>query len=154
MPAVPLKTGDPAPDFTLAADDGSSVRLSDLRGRKIILYFYPRADTPGCTVEACEFRDEMQRIDESGAVVLGVSPDEVADVRKFREKFDLPFRLLADADHRVAEAYDVWREKSMFGKTFWGVERTTYVIGEDGRIERVYERVKPEGHAAQVLEDI
>lgn len=149
-----LQTGDRAPDFTLPADDGSSIRLSDLRGRKVILYFYPRADTPGCTVEACEFRDEMPRIDERGAVVLGVSPDEVADVRAFREKFALPFRLLADSDHRVAEAYDVWREKSMFGKKFWGVDRTTYVIDETGRIARVYEKVKPEGHAAQILEDL
>lgn len=149
-----LQTGDTAPAFALPADDGSTVRLADLRGRKVVLYFYPRADTPGCTVEACEFRDEMPRIDERGAVVLGVSPDEVADVRKFREKFSLPFRLLADADHEVAEAYDVWREKSMFGKKYWGVDRTTYLIDEEGRIERVYEKVKPEGHAARVLEDI
>lgn len=149
-----LQAGDTAPAFALPADDGSTVRLADLRGRKVVLYFYPRADTPGCTVEACEFRDEMPRIDERGAVVLGVSPDEVADVRKFREKFSLPFRLLADADHEVAEAYDVWREKSMFGKKYWGVDRTTYLIDEEGRIERVYEKVKPEGHAARVLEDI
>lgn len=151
---MPLNPGDPAPEFELFADDESLVRLADLRGRKLILYFYPRADTPGCTVEACEFRDLAPRIDERGAVVLGVSPDTVADVRKFKEKFDLNFPLLADTDHAVAEAYGVWREKSMFGKTFWGTARTTFVIDERGRIERVYEDVRAEGHAEEVLSDL
>lgn len=151
---MPLHTGDPAPDFELPADDGSTVRLKDLQGRKVILYFYPRADTPGCTIEACEFRDLAPRIEERGAVVLGVSPDTVADVRKFKEKFDLNFRLLADADHAVAEAYGVWKEKSMFGKTYWGAARTTFVIDERGRIDEIYEEVRAEGHAEQVLSDL
>lgn len=149
-----LKTNDPAPDFELDADDGSRVRLSDLRGSKVILYFYPRADTPGCTIEACEFGELTPRIDERGAVVLGVSPDPVEDVRKFREKFDLPFRLLADADHEVSEKYGVWKEKTLFGKKKMGTERATFVIDEEGKIARVYRNVRAEGHAAKVLEEI
>lgn len=149
-----LKANDPAPDFDLDADDGSRVRLSDLRGSKVILYFYPRADTPGCTIEACEFRDLTPRIDERGATVLGVSPDPVEDVRKFREKFDLPFRLLADANHEVSERYGVWKEKTLFGKKMMGTERATFVIDEEGKIARVYRNVRAEGHAAKVLEEI
>lgn len=148
------KEHDPAPDFSLPADDGSFVRLGDLRGKRVILYFYPRADTPGCTVEACEFRDLFPQIQETGAVVLGVSPDTVPDVRKFREKFDLPFKLLADADHSVAEMYGVWRQKEMFGQTHMGVVRSTFLIDEQGRIARVYDAVSAEGHAAEVLEGI
>lgn len=151
---VDLKANDPAPDFDLDADDGSRVRLSDLRGSKVILYFYPRADTPGCTIEACEFRDLTPRIDERGATVLGVSPDPVEDVRKFREKFDLPFRLLADANHEVSERYGVWKEKTLFGKKMMGTERATFVIDEEGKIARVYRNVRAEGHAAKVLEEI
>lgn len=149
-----LNANDPAPDFDLDADDGSRVRLSDLRGSKVILYFYPRADTPGCTIEACEFGELTPRIDERGAVVLGVSPDPVEDVRKFREKFDLPFRLLADADHEVSEKYGVWKEKTLFGKKRMGTERATFVIDEEGKIARVYRNVRAEGHAAKVLEEI
>ncbi len=147
-----LQEGEVAPDFSLTADDGSSVRLSELRGRKVILYFYPRADTSGCTIQACEFRDVLPRIDEEGAVVLGVSPDPVEELAKFRDKYDLNFRLLADEDHQVAEAYGVWKEKSMYGKKYMGVERSTFVIDEEGRIARVYEKVKPQGHAAAVLQ--
>jgi peroxiredoxin Q/BCP len=148
-----LQTGDPAPDFELAADDGTSVRLSSLRGSKVVLFFYPKADTPGCTIEACEFRDHND--DFTGqAVVLGISPDSVRDVGAFRRKFGLPYRLLADADHSVAEAYGVWQEKSMYGRKYWGVVRTTFVIDDAGRIERVYEKVKPQGHAATVLSEL
>ncbi len=149
-----VQQNDPAPDFELPADDGSCVRLSELRGRKVILYFYPRADTPGCTIEACEFRDALPRIDEGGAVVLGISPDPVEDLRKFREKHDLNFRLLADEDHQVAEAYGVWKEKTMYGRKYMGVERSTFVIDEQGRIARAYYKVKPEGHAAEVLQGL
>lgn len=149
-----LNVNDPAPDFELPADDGSRIRLSGLRGSKIILYFYPRADTPGCTIQACEFRDLAPRIDERGAVVLGISPDPVEDVRKFREKFDLPFRLLADADHDVAETYGVWTEKNLFGNRTMGVARTTFVIDEGGTIARIYEKVRAEGHAEKVLEEL
>jgi thioredoxin-dependent peroxiredoxin len=146
-----LTEHDSAPDFELEADDGSRVRLSDLRGQRVVVFFYPRADTPGCTIEACEFRDHTPQYQSEGAVVLGVSPDSVREVRKFKEKFGLPFRLLADEDHAVAEAYGVWGEKTMFGRQFMGVLRTTFVVDEDGRIEKVYRHVKPEGHAAEVL---
>lgn len=140
-----------APDFELPADDGSSIRLSDLRGSKVVLFFYPRADTPGCTIEACEFRDHSAEFDERGAIVLGISPDHVADVRAFKEKFQLQYRLLADADHKVAETYGVWKEKSMFGRRFWGVARTTFIVDESGSVSRVYDKVDPNGHALEVL---
>lgn len=149
-----LQENDLAPDFELTADDGSRVRLSDLRGRRVILYFYPRADTPGCTTEACEFRDLTPQIEERGALVYGISPDPVEDVRKFREKFSLPFHLLADPDHAIAEAYGVWKERSMYGRKYMGVERTTFLIDEEGRIARLYRKVSPKGHAAKVLQDL
>jgi peroxiredoxin Q/BCP len=146
-----LKENDLAPKFTLEADDGSKVRLTDLRGGIVVLYFYPRDDTPGCTKEACEFRDHTKAIDKSGAVVLGVSPDSVESHKRFREKYGLDFRLLADPDHKVAEAYGVWQRKSMYGRKYWGIVRTTFVINERGRIARIFEKVKPAGHAAEVL---
>ena len=146
--------GTPAPDFELSADDGTVVRLSDLRGHHVVLFFYPRADTPGCTIEACEFLDHGPEFEDKGAIILGISPDEVRDVRAFREKFQLPYRLLADADHTVAEAYGVWREKSMFGRKFWGVVRTTFVIAGDGVIARVYDKVDAAGHAVEVLNQL
>ena len=146
-----LKENDLAPKFTLEADDGSKVRLADLRGRTVVLYFYPKDDTPGCTKEACEFRDHTRAIDKSGAVVLGVSPDSVASHKRFREKYGLDFRLLADPAHKVAEAYGVWQRKSMYGRKYWGIVRTTFVINERGRIARIFEKVKPAGHAAEVL---
>ena len=146
-----LKENDLAPKFTLEADDGSKVRLADLRGQTVVLYFYPKDDTPGCTKEACEFRDRTKDIDKSGAVVLGVSPDSVASHKRFREKYGLDFRLLSDPDHKVAEAYGVWQLKSMYGRKYWGIARTTFVVNEKGRIARVFEKVKPAGHAAEVL---
>ena len=146
--------GKPAPDFALAADDGSTVRLSDLRGRNVILFFYPKDDTPGCTIEAEEFRDAHPRFEAIDTVVLGISPDGVASHRKFKEKFGLPYRLLADEGHRTAEAYDVWREKSMYGKKYMGIERSTFVVGRDGTIARVFRKVKPEGHADEVGEAV
>lgn len=143
--------GQPAPDFSLAADDGTTVRLSDLRGRKVVLYFYPKDDTPGCTTQACELRDRGSELDTRGALVLGVSPDDVASHQQFRDKYKLPFRLLADLDHRVSEQYGVWKEKNMYGMKRWGVERTTFVIDEQGRIAKVLPRVKPAEHVDQLL---
>lgn len=147
--------GSPAPDFTLPAvgedSDGRTISLAALRGRPVVLYFYPKDDTSGCTTEACEFRDRWAQVERTGAVVLGVSPDGAASHAKFRNKYALPFPLLADEGHRVAEMYGVWGEKSMFGHKYFGVLRTTFLIGPDGRIARVWERVKPKGHAAQVL---
>ena len=145
-----IETGKPAPDFTLLTDEGKSLTLSDLHGRNVVLYFYPRADTPGCTIESCEFRDAFPQFEGQDAVILGISPDTVGDQAKFKQKFDLPFTLLADANHAVAELYGVWKEKKNYGKTYMGVERTTFLIGRDGTVARVFEKVKPQGHAAEV----
>lgn len=146
-----LKEGAKAPAFSLPSDDGGTVALKDLKGRKVVLYFYPKDDTSGCTAEACEFRDRWAAVQKKGAVVLGVSPDGVKSHGKFKEKYDLPFPLLADEDHAVAEAYGVWGEKSMYGRKYFGILRTTFVIDETGRVAKVFERVKPKGHAAEVL---
>jgi peroxiredoxin Q/BCP len=146
-----LSPGDQAPDFTLPDQNGDPVTLSDLRGQKVVLYFYPKADTPGCTVQACGVRDHRADYDAADAVVLGVSPDPVKNVAKFDEKFTLGFTLLADEDHAVAEAYGVWVEKSMYGRTYMGNERTTFVIGPDGVIQEVLRNVKPAEHDELVL---
>ncbi|MCC6319615.1 MAG: thioredoxin-dependent thiol peroxidase [Gemmatimonadaceae bacterium] len=140
-----------APGFSLPDDTGATVSLEDFKGKRVVLYFYPRADTPGCTTESCEFRDAFPRFDGVDAVVLGASPDTVVAQAKFRKKYDFPFRLLADADHALAEQYGVWKEKSMYGRRYMGVERTTFVIGPDGRVTHVFAKVKPAGHAEQVL---
>ncbi len=147
-----INEGDAAPDFELPADDGSTISLAGLRGKKVVLYFYPKDDTSGCTTEACEFRDALPRFEEDGAVILGVSPDSVASHRKFKEKYDLNFLLLADEAHEVAEAYGVWKEKSMFGNKYWGGERSTFLIDEEGRVQRAWRRVRPKGHAEKVAE--
>jgi peroxiredoxin Q/BCP len=144
-------TGDLAPDFTLPDQDGEQVSLSSLRGKPVVLYFYPKADTPGCTTQACGVRDHRADYDHAGAVVLGVSPDPVKKVKAFDDKYGLAFPLLADADHSVAEAYGVWGEKSMYGRKYMGVERTTFVIGADGVIQEVFRRVKPAQHDELVL---
>lgn len=146
-----LEEGQQAPDFELASDTRERVRLSDLRGKPVVLYFYPRDDTPGCTKEACAFRDAYGEFEERGAVLLGVSPDDEASHARFREKYSLPFTLLADLEHEAAEAYGVWREKKNYGKTYWGVHRSTFVIGADGTIVRAMYGVKPDGHPEQVL---
>jgi len=143
--------GAEAPRFTLPSDRGEDVSLASLRGRPVVLYFYPKDDTSGCTTQACEFRDSWADVQARGAIVLGVSPDGVASHRKFRDKFALPFPLLADENHAVAEAYGVWGEKSMYGRKYHGILRTTFVIDPAGRIAHVFEKVKPKGHAAQVL---
>jgi peroxiredoxin Q/BCP len=146
-----VKPGDKAPPFSLPADDGRTVSLSDFRGRKVVLYFYPKDDTSGCTTEACGFRDGWPAVERAGAVVLGVSPDGTRSHQRFKQKYGLPFPLLADEDHRVAEAYGAWGEKSMYGRKYAGILRTTFIIDETGTIAQVFERVRPEGHAAAVL---
>ena len=146
-----LKTGTEAPDFALPDQDGEDVTLSSLRGRRVVLYFYPKADTPGCTTQACGVRDRHADYEAAGAVVLGVSPDPAKAVKKFHDKQGLNFRLLADEDHAVCEAYGVWVEKSMYGKTYWGAERSTFVIGPDGEIEHVLRKVRPAEHDERVL---
>jgi len=147
-----LKEGSKAPDFTLTTDTGGKLKLSSLAGRNVVLYFYPKADTPGCTKEACSFRDEFPHLESANAVVLGASPDSVNAVVRFKEKYSLPFTLLADEDHALAEKYGVWVEKTNYGKTYMGVERSTFVIGKDGRIARVFRKVKVDGHTAEVLQ--
>ena len=137
-----LKPGQKAPDFTVSTDAGKKVKISDFKGKKIVLYFYPKDDTPGCTKEACAFRDGISEIRKRGAVVLGVSPDSVESHKKFRDKYELNFPLLADTDKKIVEAYGVWKEKSMYGKKYMGVERTTFVIGEAGKISHIFRKVK------------
>jgi len=145
------KEGEPAPDFRLPADDGKTYALRDLRGKKVVLYFYPKDDTPGCTKEACSFRDNLSRVQSKGAIVLGVSKDDLESHAKFREKYSLSFPLLSDPEGKVLSAYGVWKEKNLYGKTFMGIERTTFVIDEGGRIQKVFPRVKVEGHVDEVL---
>ena len=147
-----IEEGKKAPAFTLAADDGGKVKLSDLKGQPVVLYFYPRDDTPGCTKEACAFRDLQAEMRELGAVVLGVSPDTVESHRKFRDKFKLNFPLLADIEHKVADKYGVWREKNMYGKKSMGIQRSTFLIDADGKVAKVWKRVRVAGHDDQVLE--
>jgi thioredoxin-dependent peroxiredoxin len=145
-----IEPGQPAPSFSAQADDGRVVTLESLRGRYVVLYFYPKDDTPGCTTEACELRDAFPRFDAAKATILGVSPDSVASHQKFKTKFSLPFTLLADTNHAIAESYGVWKEKSMYGRTFWGIERSTFLIDPLGVVSRVWRKVKAEGHAAAV----
>ena len=149
-----IDKGDMAPDFTLPADDGTNVKLSSLRGKKVVLYFYPKDDTPGCTTQACGLKEEMPRIEEENTVVLGVSPDSVESHKKFKKKFGLNFPLLADTEKKVAEAYGVWKQKSMYGKSFLGIERSTFIIDEEGRIQEAWRKVKPADHAQKVLEAV
>jgi len=146
-----VEEGKPAPDFELKSDSGESIKLSALRGKQVVLYFYPKDDTPGCTTQACGIRDAYSEFEQAGAVVLGVSPDDERSQVKFKEKFDLPFTLLADEEHQVAEAYGVWAEKKYMGRTYMGVERSTFVIGADGNVKKVMHKVKPDTHADDVL---
>jgi peroxiredoxin Q/BCP len=147
-----VEEGQPAPDFELASDAGERVKLSDLRGHPVVLYFYPKDDTPGCTTQACGIRDAYDAFREKGAVVLGVSPDDEASHVRFKEKYHLPFKLLADPEHRVAEEYGVWKERNMYGKKSMGIERSTFVIDADGHVAKAMRRVNPELHASEVLE--
>jgi thioredoxin-dependent peroxiredoxin len=147
-----LLAGDPAPPFELTADDGSVVSSDSLAGRRYVLYFYPKDDTPGCTAQACGLRDNWSRVIDTGVELFGVSPDSVKSHAKFRAKYDLPYRLLSDEGHRLAEAYGVWIAKSFAGRSYFGNERSTFVIGPDGRIEQVLAQVKPAEHADQLAE--
>lgn len=146
-----IAEGQPAPDFTLPDQDGKPVALSALRGTPVVLYFYTKDDTPGCTTEACSFRDARRDYEQAGARVVGVSPDGVASHRKFADKYQLPFTLVADEDHKVCEAYGVWKEKNMYGRKYWGVERTTIVIDKSGAIRKIFPKVKVDGHSDAVL---
>jgi peroxiredoxin Q/BCP len=146
-----VEEGKPAPDFELTSDSGETVSLASLRGKPVVLYFYPKDDTPGCTAQACGIRDAWGEFQRAGAVVLGVSPDDAASHAKFKEKYSLQFPLLADPDHAVAEEYGVWGEKHLYGKTYMGVVRSTFVIDADGNVTKVMRKVKPDTHADDVL---
>jgi peroxiredoxin Q/BCP len=146
-----LAEGHKAPEISATTDTGELFTLSSLKGKNVVLYFYPKADTPGCTKESCEFRDTTKKFAKENTVIVGVSPDKSAAQAKFKAKFDLPFTLLADEDHKVAEDYGVWKEKSMYGKKYMGIERTTFVIDTKGVIKKIFEKVKVEGHAEEVL---
>ena len=149
-----LKEGDAAPAISLDTDSGEQFTLSSLKGKNVVLYFYPKADTPGCTKESCEFRDTSKKFSKANTVIVGVSPDPTKAQAKFKEKFDLPFVLLADVDHKTCEDYGVWKEKSMYGKKYMGVERTTFVIDPKGKIKKIFPKVKVDGHAEEVLASI
>lgn len=149
---MPISLKQPAPDFNLPDENGNARSLSEFRGQPVVLYFYPKDDTPGCTTEACNFRDDYSVYQENGVVILGVSPDTSKSHAKFKQKFNLPFPLLADAEHKIAEAYGVWGPKKFMGREFMGILRTTFLIGPNGDILKVFENVKPNGHSAQVLD--
>jgi peroxiredoxin Q/BCP len=149
---VMVQEGKPAPDFELTSDEGTSVRLSELRGQPVVVYFYPKDDTPGCTTQACSIRDNYDAFGERGAVVLGISPDDESSHVKFKLKYGLPVTLLADPDHKVADQYGVWGERSLYGKKYMGIERSTFVIDAEGNVAKVMRRVKPDTHTQQVLD--
>jgi peroxiredoxin Q/BCP len=148
---MPIAAGQLAPDFTLPTDTGDMLTLSSLRGQWVVLYAYPKDDTSGCTTEACEFRDLFPKFKKGKAVILGISPDSVKSHQKFKAKYELPFTLVADEEKVALQAYDIWKEKSMYGRKYMGVERTTFVIDPEGRIAKVFEKVKPAGHAEDVM---
>jgi len=149
-----LKPGDKAPDFTLVADDGHNVSLKDLKGKKVVLYFYPKDDTSGCTKEACDFRDNIKVFQKKNTVVIGISKDNTKSHQKFKKKFDLPFTLLSDENLDMLKAYGVWQEKSMYGRKYMGIVRTTFVIDEKGKILKAYNKVNVEGHINEVLQEV
>ncbi|WP_163971037.1 thioredoxin-dependent thiol peroxidase [Oceanobacillus halotolerans] len=149
-----IEIGIEAPNFTLPNQDGELVNLSDFRGKHVVLYFYPKDMTPGCTTEACDFRDAQKSFQDLDAVIIGVSPDPVERHQKFIDKHDLPFMLLADEDHKVAEAYDVWKLKKNFGKEYYGIERSTFIIDKEGKMRKEYRKVKVKGHVQEALEFI
>lgn len=152
MEEVELKEGDIAPDFSLPSSLGRNISLKDYRGKKVILYFYPKDDTPGCTNEACTFRDDLKKYEKVDTVILGVSLDNLDSHRKFIDKYNLPFPLLSDTDAKVSKTYGIYKLKNMYGKKFWGIERTTFLIDEKGRMEKIFPKVKVEGHSEELLE--
>jgi len=149
-----LNVGDKAPEFSLPSDSGTTVSLKSLRGKQVVLYFYPKDDTPGCTKEACGFRDAIKPIKKANTVVLGVSNDDQASHQKFIKKYDLPFTLLSDVDTTVSKAYGVYKEKNMYGKVYWGIERSTFLIDQDGKIKAIFRKVKVDGHVEEVMEKL
>lgn len=149
-----LKIGDPAPDFKLTSDKGEIVSLKDFKGRKVVLYFYPKDMTSGCTAEACDFRDNVKKFEKKNTVVIGVSADSLDSHKKFKDKYDLPFILLSDETKKMLKDYGVWKEKSMYGRKYMGIERTTYVIDEKGKIEKIFNKVKVDGHIDEILESL
>ena len=149
-----LNVGDKAPEFSLPSDSGTTVSLKSLRGKQVVLYFYPKDDTPGCTKEACGFRDAMKPIKKANTAVLGVSNDDEASHQKFIKKYDLPFTLLSDVDTTVSKAYGVYKEKNMYGKVYWGIERSTFLIDQDGKIKAIFRKVKVDGHVEEVMEKL
>ncbi|MEO8514573.1 MAG: thioredoxin-dependent thiol peroxidase [Ignavibacteria bacterium] len=149
-----LKAGDKAPDFSLVADSGEKISLKDYKGKKVVLYFYPKDMTSGCTVEACDFRDNIKKIEKKNTVVIGVSPDGTKSHVKFKDKYDLPFTLLSDESKKMLEDYGVWQEKSMYGRKYMGVVRTTFIIDEKGKIEKIFEKVKVDGHVNEIIENL
>ncbi len=149
-----LEVGDEAPEFTAPDDGGGKIKLKDLRGKKVVLYFYPKDNTPGCTTEACDFRDNIALFAKQGAAVLGVSPDSVASHDRFKSKFDLPFPLISDPEHGIAEAYGVWKEKSLYGRKFMGIVRSTFVIDEKGKIAEIYSKVRVKDHVRSLLKTL
>jgi peroxiredoxin Q/BCP len=149
-----VKEGNMAPAFNLESTSGKKIALTDFAGKTVVLYFYPKDNTSGCTKEACDFRDGFGKYKRKGAVILGISPDSVKSHRNFTEKYSLPFPLLVDVDHKIAEKYGVWVEKSMYGKKYFGIERSTFIIGPDGKIKKIYRKVKVDGHSDAVLSDI
>ena len=149
-----MKIGNKAPDFTALTDSGEKVKLKDFRGKKVVLYFYPKDNTPGCTQQACDFRDSIAAFGKKNTVVLGVSPDSVASHQKFKAKFDLPFPLLSDPDHKLAEKYGVWQEKSLYGRKFMGVVRSTFLIDENGKLAEAHNKVRVKGHVEKMLEQV
>ena len=152
MEAPLVEEGSPAPDFEATTDTGDRVKLSDFRGKSVVLYFYPKDDTPGCTLQACGFRDAIEQFEQRGAVVVGVSPDDEASHVRFKKKYELPFILLADPEHAVAEQYGVWAEKNYAGKKYMGIHRTTFVIDAEGNVVKAMHNVRPDGHPQKVLE--
>ncbi len=149
-----LKVGDKAPEFTLQSGTGETISLKDYKGKKVVLYFYPKDDTSGCTAESCDFRDNIKKFEKKNTVVIGVSPNSVKSHQKFADKYELPFTLLSDETKEVLNDYCVWQEKSMYGRKYMGIVRTTFVIDEEGKIEKIYEKVKVPGHVESILDDL